>query len=190
MDEKIIIDPQTNEKWELVANISPHNFGNTEIQQQVYVRKGPSDLDSRPPVVAVFLVNETQGENAKEIFKKYWGNDPTARLWGDGEPGSDSSLSAYISGLNVGDKLKLYYVTSKNQRPITNLRVKHYGYDQIIRYYPSLDPNNPSADYGNYFSVIDYGTHMKSGKSDPQDCAENVPNSVWHRNIYLQFTYD
>jgi hypothetical protein len=190
MDEKIIIDPQTNEKWELVANISPHNFGNTEIQQQVYVRKGPSDLNSRPPVVAVFLVNETQGENAKEIFKKYWGNDPTARLWGDGEPGSDPSLSAYISGLNVGDKLKLYYVTSKNQRPITNLRVKHYGYDQIIRYYPSLDPNNPSADYGNYFSVIDYGTHMKSGKSDPQDCAENVPNNVWHRNIYLQFTFD
>lgn len=191
LDEKIIIDPVTNEKWELIANVSPHNMRNTDIQQQIYVRRGPSDLESKPPVVAVFLVNETQGENAKAIFDKYWGNDPTARLWGDGgESGSDPSLNSYISNLPVGDKLKLYYVTSTSQRPITDLRVKHYGYDGIIRYYPSIDSDNPSTDYGSYFSVMDYGTHMNSGKTDPQDCAERTPEYVLHRNIYLQFTYE
>lgn len=103
MDEKYIIDPQTNERWELVANISPHKMQNGDIQQQIYVRRGTSDSTSKTPVVAVFLVNETQGENAKAIFNKYWDNDPTARLWGDGgESNSDPSLNSYISGLGVG----------------------------------------------------------------------------------------
>src|SRR5690606_34342891 len=108
-------------------------FYRDEIQQQIYIRTGFSDLASRPPVVAVFLVNESQGENAKEIFKKYWGNDPTAKLWGDGgEAKSDPSLKNEIS--SYADRLKLYYVTSTKGRPITALRVKHLGYDNLIRY--------------------------------------------------------
>jgi hypothetical protein len=192
LDEQVIIDPITNDKWYLVANITAHDFYRDEIQQQIYIRTGFSDLASRPPVVAVFLVNESQGENAKEIFKKYWGNDPTAKLWGDGgEAKSDPSLKNEIS--SYADRLKLYYVTSTKGRPITALRVKHLGYDNLIRYYPPKDINSPHDDYGKFFSVIDYGTHMKQGINENQNCAEGavpLPFGPAHQNIYLQYSHD
>lgn len=192
LDEQVIVDPVTNDKWYLVANISAHDFYPDDIQQQIYIRTGPSDLASRPPVVAVFLVNESQGENAKVIFEKYWGNDPTAKLWGDGgEAKSDPSLKSYISP--YANKLKLYYVTSTKGRPITALRVKQLGYDNLIRYYPPKDANSPHDDYGKFFSVIDYGTHMNQGISQVQDCAEGASQSTYgprHKNIYLQYSND
>ncbi|MGI6685556.1 MAG: S-layer homology domain-containing protein [Bacillota bacterium] len=189
LDDNTIEDPVTHETWELVSNLSPHMMLPGDIQQQLYVRKGMSDIEAKPPVVAVFLVNESQGENAKAIFKRYWGDDPTARLWGDGgEAKSDPSLKSYISSLPVGQKLKLYYVTSKNQRPITKLRVKHLGNDGQLHYFPKSTENDDS-----FVSVWDLGSHM-NGQFKPQDCAEGTPDNYGildiHKNIILQYSYE
>lgn len=178
-----INDPNTGEEWELVSNLSPHMMLSGDKAQQLYVRKGMSDIAAKPPVVAVFLVNESQGENAKAIFKRYWGDDPTARLWGDGaELPPDSGLQSYISNLPVGDKLKLYYVTSKNQRPITQFRVKHLGRDGQIHYFPKATEHDPT-----FLSVWDLGSHMQ-GQFKPQDCAEGTPDTYGGFGIY-RFTF-
>jgi len=185
----VYVDPTTGQTWKLVSNISPHMMQPGDTLQHIYVREGASDNAQNPPVVAVFLVNETQGENAQTIFKHFWGNDPTARLWGVGaELPPNSGLQNYVSALPVGDKLKLYYVTSTNERPITQLRVRHIGRDGKTYYFPS----NTEMD-SSFIPVFDRGSIMK-GEFKPQDCAEGTPDSFGlfglHRFTFLEYSYE
>ncbi|MGI6605842.1 MAG: hypothetical protein ACOX2X_02185 [Peptococcia bacterium] len=64
----------------------------------------------------------------------------------------NSGLQNYVSALPVGDKLKLYYVTSTNERPITQLRVRHIGRDGKTYYFPS----NTEMD-SSFYTVFDAG---------------------------------
>lgn len=177
-------DDVTNETWCWVSNISPHRGLPDETLQHLYVRYGTSDETSNPPVVAVFLVNETQGENAKDIFRKYWGNDPSAKLWGYGANFSPG-LDKYVSAPPLGYNLRLYYVTSTNGIPITHIRMKHITMDNKVVYYPEDGSVNQM-----FYPVLDRGSLM-NGEHKPQDCSEGAPSLVQvlpvHRFIFLEF---
>jgi ABC-type Fe3+/spermidine/putrescine transport system ATPase subunit len=88
-------------------------------------------------------------------------------------------------------------VTNFTDKELTMYRRHKIGFVfqfyNLIRYYPPKDAHSPHDDYGKFFTVIDYGTHMKQGINENQNCAEGadpLPFGPLHQNIYLQYSYD
>jgi hypothetical protein len=94
----------------------------------------------------------------------------------------------------VGDKIKLYYVTSTNERPITKIRVRHLGLDNQMHYFPGIGQGNTiPADDSTYYPVLDYGSLM-NGTYKYQDFTEGTPTHYGilpiNKNTFIEYSYD
>ena len=186
-------DPVTGDLWKYVSNIKAYLWGKSgEEFACLYVREGFSNDVSKPPVVGLFMVNHTQGEDPIQIFKQLYGDDPDARLWGyAGQMEQNSGLDYYIN-YDYGDKLCLFYVTSRNKPQIAKLRVRNLDLNGKTQYYPK-----EMASELNFKPVIDIGSYNK-GKIEPQDTTEGAPYTVGstvfglyfvNRFYYIEYKY-
>ncbi|MDA8233414.1 MAG: S-layer homology domain-containing protein [Clostridia bacterium] len=193
-----INDPATGDEWKLVSNIAAHQMFPSDELDYIYVREGFSNDSNKPPVVGVFMVNETQGEDPIAIFNQLYGDDPTARLWGyAGEMLPNSGLEYYINREGLGDKITLHYVTSLNKKHIKRLRVKHINPKNQTVYFPEHLATDAS-----FKPVIDIGSYNKNGNYEPQNCTEGAPSNApypglpsWakftvYRNTFIEYSYE
>ena len=180
------------------------SYYESDINYVLYTRKEKSSA-SRPPIVEIYLTDAgIDKENAYDIFKAKYGNDPSAKLYtvpilGENPKQLTSSASSppypgTVYGVNFNDvgngrgaRIFLNYVTSTNlgpnKKPI--MQVRFNKRDVSPQYWI---PNNLT---GTFFTVMSsknkeqdsakgYGSYTDNSRKYPKVYGEN----------YLQYSYE
>ena len=180
------------------------SYYDSDVNYVLYTRTERSSA-SRPPIVEIYLTDAgIDKENAYEIFKKKYGDDPTAKLYtvpllGDNPKQLTSSASSpvypgQVYGVNFNDvgkgrgaRIFLNYVTSTRLGPNTQ-PIRQVRFNKRDVSTPYWIPNNLS---GTFFTVM-------NSKNQEQDSAKGYGNykdssrkysDVYGEN-YLQYSYD
>lgn len=178
--------------WYLVTNIAASPGGAGE-QTMVYVRYATT----KDPVTGIFFVNETQGENAYDLFEaEYLNGDSTAKLWGSGHNNNTGSgLDNYVNNnQTAASAVRLYYVTSQQKKAISAIRIGWTDLNGNVSYgYTSNDTIQGGRSYG---AVIDLGSKYYLGNAGVrQNCNEGLESlaswpNLWYTNHWIEYTTD
>ena len=172
----------------------------------LYYSKGASNgTGENAPVVDIFLVNHSQGENAHQIFEEKYGNDPTAILWAyvNGRQRPYDNLQEPINDPSMmsvsAPRIYLCYVTSEMAMPITHVVTSPYP--DVLQYPNGMMPGPygfgffsmtaPMMIEGKtYIYVPDY-TSLNASPSvnRPQYTGEGVWPGVLNFTTFGQYIY-
>jgi hypothetical protein len=191
------VDQTTGDTWQEVANIGAHTMDPNDGLTVLYVRYGWADGTNATPVAGIFFTNENNGfppDSVDYAFQQMqeYKNDPTAKVWGYGHDElSNSGQDTYIT-TSYGDKMRLYYVTGMNERPLVRLRVRYINPDGSTDYMPPAAPTDPQ-----FFPVIDQSIALVNGAPVPQNCdadlgnVESMNSDVYPlvKNHYIEYSY-
>lgn len=181
-----------------------HSYYDSDVRYVLYTRTERTG-ENNPPIVEIYLTDAgIKKENAYEIFKKKYGNDPTAKLYtvplfgqNPKELTSSASSPAYpgtVYGVNFNDvgngrgaRIFLNYVTSTRLGPNTK-PIKRVRFNKRDNNPPYFVPNSL---IGTFFTVM-------NSKGQEQDSAEGYQNykdkSRKHPDVYgqnyLQYSYE